>query len=207
MVASWTNVFFEWPWLASAVWIVLHSLDYYLTLYACRLYKTGGQRFWDFDGSFEMNPAYQADVERMSVFPRRFALSLFLPAIALYVVTALAEARLHWLLAFVIGAIIFTRASVIGSHMSNIWLFRRACRPDAPFYGHIKYERRVLISISVLRLAEAAAILGVATCLAPNPWTFGGAVGLALAAVLLRRRALRALRKTAAPEEKARPQA
>ena len=50
-------------WLALAIWVVSYCADYYLTLYSARLYRAQAQAHFAFEGSLELTPYYQADID------------------------------------------------------------------------------------------------------------------------------------------------
>ncbi len=47
------------PWLAPVLWMVLHTSDYYLTLWGAKLARR--QPFFELEGSYELTPDYQDD--------------------------------------------------------------------------------------------------------------------------------------------------
>jgi hypothetical protein len=191
MLTSWTSVFITQPWLAPAVWVVLHSSDFYLTLWGAKLYHTGANRVLSFAGSYELNPLYQTVIDQRKWFPKRFIFPLFLMVLGLYTWTWLVGSLagqttiLEWMPPLVFGSLFFVRVGLIGIHLQNIWLFRRILQPNSPITGSIRYDRRSTYFMAASRLASWAVLLGLAALFSPSPWTWGGCLGCALIALKL----------------------
>jgi len=176
------GLFLAWPWLGALLWAVLHSLDFYLTLWGARLYRTAGKDHIEFEGSYELNPVWEKTVDRGLVFPPRFAVSIVVVG-ALFWGFAWLAGRAGsfgaWSLALLLGALVFTRVGVIALHAQNIWLYRHIARGGA-MEGHVRYSRKTALGISAVRWTGLAALLAAAALVAPSPWLWGGAGGLVL---------------------------
>src|ERR1051325_146092 len=77
-------------WLALVFWIVAYLLDYYLTLYAARLYQAKAKDHFGFGGSYELTPYYQPEIDRLRLISPRFVLMLALSSLAIGLVWWLA---------------------------------------------------------------------------------------------------------------------
>ena len=185
--AAWTEAFHTYPWLGPVVWIVLHCLDYWLTIYGARLYRAVGRRFVECSGSYELNPIFQRAVDRGQWISRRFILTLLAPAAMLWLLAVWDFPP--WVLDLVLGMMIFLGVGVFTSHLTTIWLFRRADRHPGAVTGHIRYDRRTTVLISALHYAFLGGVVGVAACIAPNAFLIGGAGGLLMLAFTLLRNA------------------
>ena len=64
------------PWPGLILWIVLYISDYYLTLYAARGFKEIGHI--QFEGSYELTPQYQKDIDALTPVSRRHLIALVL---------------------------------------------------------------------------------------------------------------------------------
>ncbi len=197
--AAWTDAFHTYPWLGSVVWIALHCLDYWLTIYGALLYRAVGHRFVEFSGSYELNPVFQRVVDRGQWISRRFILTLLAPAALFWLLAVLDTSDHLCVLDPVLGAVIFTRVGVITLHLTNIWLFRRADRYPGAVTGHIRYDRPTTLLISALRYAFLGAVVGIAACIAPNGFLIGGAGGFLMLALMLFRLARKVPTRDVAP--------
>ena len=72
---EWTHAFLDHPWLGSVVWLILHSLDYFLTVHASNLYRARARQVIEF-GSYELNPVFRPAVDEGKWFPRQYVISL-----------------------------------------------------------------------------------------------------------------------------------
>ena len=66
---------------AIVLWLVVYVADYYLTLYGRQLWLQNAQEFLRFQGSYELNPYYQKDVDANKRVSRRFIFMLVFGAI------------------------------------------------------------------------------------------------------------------------------
>ena len=72
-----------WPWLA--IWVVLYISDYTLTLTCARLYQRGVRDKIAFEGSFEITPYYQRDIDSLRLISPRFILALLASSVWVFV--------------------------------------------------------------------------------------------------------------------------
>src|SRR5262245_44241399 len=64
--------------LAIALWIILYSCDYYLTLHGNKLRTTYAKAHAGLDESYELNPYYQRDIDSNKRVSGRFFFMLLL---------------------------------------------------------------------------------------------------------------------------------
>ena len=63
LMAPFPNPLLTRLWPGLFVWSVLYVSDYALTLTCARLYRAGVSNKIAFEGSFEINPYFQADID------------------------------------------------------------------------------------------------------------------------------------------------
>ena len=56
------------PWPGVILWIILYTSDYYLTIYSARGFREIG--YFQFEGSFELTPQYQKDIDSIRPFSK-----------------------------------------------------------------------------------------------------------------------------------------
>ena len=78
-----------YPGLAVLLWAIAYLADFVLTLHTARLYQAHVRQTLSFGGSFELTPAFQADVDRLNGRSRRFWLALLLSMALIVVVWVL----------------------------------------------------------------------------------------------------------------------
>jgi hypothetical protein len=158
------------------IWTVLYISDYYLTIYAARLYQSGAKDHFSFEGSIEITPYYQEDVNALRRISPRFILMLIM-SFGLILLLWLATVKFYstpGLFSFGIGALILREAVVHIRHARNIFLFREACHSSG-IEGRITYPRWLTLKASALELLSFA-FLFLGLSLIGGSWFFiGGA--------------------------------
>src|SRR5512144_2418418 len=67
------------PWYGVVLWIILYISDYYLTIYSARGFREVGH--FQFEGSFELTPQYQKDIDALKPVSVRHVILLILYSI------------------------------------------------------------------------------------------------------------------------------
>ena len=75
------GLFLDYLWLGPMVWAVLYISDYYLTLTCARLYQAGAREKMAFEGSYEITPFYQTEIDALRRVSPRFILILVISVI------------------------------------------------------------------------------------------------------------------------------
>lgn len=163
---------------AILLWAILYTLDYYLTIYAARLYQAGANQHFGFGGSVELTPYYQKDVDRLTRLSPRFLLMLILSSALLFVLWTLAVliAKLPALFSFALGAALLLEGVIHVRHFRNILLFQYA-RESKGIAGKIEYERWVTLRSSAVEFFSFAALYLFAFLISGRWFFAGGAIG------------------------------
>lgn len=194
-MSDWlTRTFIEAPWLTGVLWLALHGVDWTLTLKGARLRRellaaTGVAETSD----YELNPLFKADVAKLRFFAPRFlatwlGFAVLLPALFYALAVIGRDERLAgfttWAIGALIGMLVFTRLSIIGRHLRNVFLFSRLLHPPdgGPPKPVTQLDARTNLLTSVVAFGEGAALLVAAAALTFDPWITGGAAGLLLLA-------------------------
>lgn len=173
-----TDLVIERPWIAPVAWLVLHSLDYFLTLIGARIRLRGAHTVFKIDGSYELNPLFQKVIDRQRWLSARFIVTLVALALALYLLACISDdAEMADGLGFLLGVVVFTRIAVIGKHLHNIWLYLRMIKRPGSITGSVKYDRPTVYSITASTYLHFGVLLGAAAVIVPDPWILGGAAG------------------------------
>ena len=164
------------PWLAITLWAVSYLLDYYLTLYAARLYQAGAKEHFGFGGSYELTPYYQQEIDRLRLISPRFLLMLALSSLMIWLVWWLA---VRWLglsefFLLLIGGLISRQLVVLTRHVRNIILFRHAQTPGN-IQGRVEYKRHVTLHVSAAELFTFAIIYLLIFLISGSVFFAGGA--------------------------------
>lgn len=187
------QLFSDNRWAGPLLWIVLHTLDYYLTLWSVALHRAGAEKSLDVGGSLELNPVMRGALEKRRPISVRFVVTLVAVAVALYVIQPFVHEE-PGLWRLLLGMILFTRLSVIGHHIHNI-VFLRAIRAGE-VKGRMEYPRPKVLQLSALRYGAEVVTLLCAALVTGSEWLWGGALGLgALVLVMLVRLGWESLRR------------
>jgi len=157
------------------LWGLLYVSDYALTITCARLYRR--QETIVFEGSYEVTPFYQLDINSLRVVSPRFVFVLLLTLAALgflWILNESSPAPELW--QFVLGALIGTQLAVHMRHFRNLALFRAINHADW-VRGRIEYGRAGMLRGSSW---ECFAFSGSFLVLFPftGSWfILGGAVG------------------------------
>ncbi|MGH9735597.1 MAG: hypothetical protein ACRD8A_13530 [Candidatus Acidiferrales bacterium] len=73
-----SHFLFQSLWPTLAFWAVLYISDYVLTVTCARLYRGGIDRNIVFEGSSELNPVFQKDIDSLRLLSPRFIWLLLL---------------------------------------------------------------------------------------------------------------------------------
>jgi hypothetical protein len=171
-------------WLALGLWIVVYVADYYLTLAGARLYAQGVQRVVVFEGSYELNPLFQQDIDRRRRISTRFL--VMLGVTCLLIAFAWRGVKVRWFPPGVfrlwMGALLLVELVIMIRHVRNIITFRQILS-SADIVGQIQYPRWWSLRSSALDLGLFGALFAVFALIA-DPWFFlGGTLACGSAAL------------------------
>ena len=116
------KILLENIWVDLLLWLVLYASDYALTIYQIGLYRKGVREHVVFEGSLELNPFFQRDVEGQRKFSLRWILMAVLTSLILLAIWWLSVALLNlpavfW---FVLGSLLLLEAAVHVRHLTNL---------------------------------------------------------------------------------------
>ena len=169
------------PWLALAVWLLSYAADYYLTLYSARLYRQSAQAHITFEGSFELTPYYQKDIDGLRRVSPRFILAVVWSVLLLELIWYLSVVvvKVPELFQFLLGGLVLREAAVLVRHARNIALFR-ALRGGQGLHGQVQYARWLSLRQSATELGSFGVLFGL-LALALGSWFLAGGAFACLA--------------------------
>jgi hypothetical protein len=163
-------------WLSLAAWIILYVSDYGLTLTGARLYRSGADQHIIFEGSYELNPVFEHDIDLLRRFSPKFVLFLVSTSAILLIAWRIAA----WLgipevYAFIFGYLVLLEVAILMRHLRNLILFH-FIDYFGGVEGQLRYSRWLSLRLSAFEFIEFA-VLFLLLFLATNHWIFaGGAV-------------------------------
>ena len=154
---SMDNFFLTNLWPGLAVWSLLYISDFVLTMWGARLYPRGANEIVVFEGSYELNPVFQKDVDALRSISPRFILMLVVSNSALaWSWYSLSKLELN-LYPFLIGAFVLLELTIHTRHFRNLFLFRAMAQPGL-VRGRIEYARSYSLRMSSCELFTFAAL-------------------------------------------------
>jgi hypothetical protein len=173
--------FLSSPWPGVAVWCILYVSDFVLTVTCARLYKRAVAEKIVFEGSFELNPFFQRDIDSLSFVSPRFLAMLVLNAVLLVIIWALEYDSLPDFYSFVLGAFICLQLAVHVRHLRNLFLFR-ALRNTEVVRGRIEYTRPLILRLSSVEFLAFSGLYGLLFVFTKSWFVMGGAFACCLTA-------------------------
>jgi len=170
-----------WPGLVA--WSILYCSDYGLTIACARLYQAGARERIAFEGSYEITPYYQRDVNSLRLVSPRFVIALVLSLIWLSAMwwsatTASWPVMYSWAL----GAIVGIELAIHMRHFRNLFLFRAIVGTDQ-VRGRIEYARVLMLRASSFELLAFSGLFTVLVLFTRSSFAVGGAVSCLMVAV------------------------
>lgn len=172
-MTSLTSIFANSPWPGLVAWSALYISDYALTLIGAKLYRAGACDKIAMEGSYEITPLFQADIDALRTISPRFVAALVLFNVLLAVLWNLTRWQPEFY-EFALGAMISSQLAVHMRHFRCISLFRIIAGSDA-VRGRIEYSRPALLKMSCLELLTVCGFLLVLFVFTPSWFLLGGA--------------------------------
>lgn len=188
-------------WLPVLLWIVLYVGDYYLTIWGARLHRAGAREHIAFEGSYELTPQFQQDINGLRWFSRRFLgyVLLSVAVVAALWIVARLWPRLEAVFLLVYGGLLFRQLAVLARHARNIVLFRRLCAHDG-VQGSIRYSQWLSLEVSYVELLATGLLLLAAAAVAWRLSILGGALALCTTALEHRKLSRKHMRSASGAE-------
>jgi hypothetical protein len=165
------------PVAAILLWAAIYFSDYYLTIYGARLYYSGPKEHLEFEGSYELTPYYERDIDRMRRVSTRFLIALAFTALALFAIWLIGVKALRQdgVMAFLLGGLVLREAAVHLRHFRNIVTFRMA-RQSGVLKGKLTYPRWFLLRSSAFELMGFGVLFLFGAALGGDWFFLGGGV-------------------------------
>ena len=163
------------PWYGVFLWIILYTSDYYLTLYSARGFKEIGHI--QFEGSFELTPEYQKDIDTLNPVSKRHLIALALSSLILALTWWVTRINFYLELAYplFLGMFLLLEVAVHLRHFRNVGLIRTA-KKYGGIEGQITYKKWFSYRISANDLYIVSALFLLIAILTFNQFFLGGAI-------------------------------
>jgi hypothetical protein len=168
-------------WLATnpipgvILWIILYISDYSLTIYSARGFREVGH--FQFEGSFELTPQYQKDVDALKPVSKRHIILLVLYSLLIILIWWLTKRLLFfpWTYLLYLGMFLLMEVAVHLRHLRNVFLIREI-RKNGGVEGQIAYKKWFSYRISASEFYLYSALFLIFAVLTYSPFFLGGAI-------------------------------
>ena len=163
------------PWIGVILWMILYISDYYLTVYSARGFKEIG--LFQFEGSFELTPQYQKDIDALKPVSRLHLLLLVLYSLLIVGIWYLFVyfLGLPWAYLLYPGMFLLLEVAVHLRHLRNIFLIREIGK-NAGASGQISYKKWFSYRVSAFELYLYFGLFLIVAALESSPFFLGGAI-------------------------------
>jgi hypothetical protein len=170
------ELFFKHAWIGIPFWALLYISDYTLTLICARMYQSGVRDKIAFEGSYELTPYFQRDIDSLRVISPKFVAALLTISILLTILWWLAQLSTPAIFLFVLGAFICSQLCVHIRHIRNYYMFK-AASTDA-VRGRIEYSRPLSLRVSSIEMLSFSGLFLILYLSTGSFFILGGVVSL-----------------------------
>jgi multidrug transporter EmrE-like cation transporter len=170
-------LFREHLWPGLAICTALYISDYWLTMVCARMYRSGVNEKIVLEGSIELTPRFQKDIDSGRIISPRFVSALAMVVGILAGLWFLADAiKLLELYSFGLGVLILAQLATHQRHVQNYSLFH-AVKGIGGLSGRIEYSRRLILRQSSTAFLSFASIYAVVFLFTESWFVLGGSFG------------------------------
>jgi hypothetical protein len=181
------RVVYDWAPLVALVAVATFVLDWSLTHVGAAASRKVRDRY-AFEGSYELNPTWQADIDAGRRFTwRMVGVAVALAALLLAMRYAVELGELDpAFFAFAAGAVLLIQAPTIMAHATNLQMFRGLADPSA-VTGSITFNRWLIVRQAASYLIRFAVLWLLLWVPSQQAFFLGGALACAMFGVRLAR--------------------
>src|SRR6187551_870785 len=147
-------------WIPGLVlWSILYVSDYSWTIATARLYRSKANKHIVFEGSFELTPYFEKDIDALRRVSPRFLIALVATngaLAALWFLTRLVPG-MERMYAFLLGAMVLLQCTIHLRHFRT-WNLFRSMHADSGIVGHIEYARPLVLRSSAAEMFSVACV-------------------------------------------------
>src|SRR5688500_9397747 len=163
------------PWYGIILWMILYTSDYYLTLYSARGFRDIGH--FQFEGSFELTPHYQKDIDRLRPISKLHIILLLIYSLLILIVWWITRLSIYleWTYPLYLGMFLLLEVAVHLRHLRNVGLIREI-KKNGGVEGQITYKKWFSYRISARELYIYATLFLLVALLTYSLFFLGGAI-------------------------------
>lgn len=128
------------PWYGVICWVILYISDYYLTIRSARGFREIDR--FRFEGSMELTPQFQKDVDNLRPVSRRHIIWLFASSLIMLLVWWITQLSIYmqWTYPLYLGMFLLMELAVHFRHFRNLAIIREI-RKNGGVDGQITYRQ------------------------------------------------------------------
>jgi hypothetical protein len=163
------------PWPGVVIWIILYISDYYLTIHSARGFREIGH--FQFEGSYELTPQFQKDVDVLQPISSRHLAMLVLCSLVIFLLWWVIAERLTspWLYNLYLGLFLLVEVAVHLRHLRNEFLVHEV-RQNGGVAGQISYRKWFSYRVSAFEFYLIGTLFLIVAVLAFSSFFLGGAL-------------------------------
>ncbi len=163
------------PWYGIILWILLYASDYYLTLYCARGFREIGHI--QFEGSFELTPHYQKDIDALKPISGLHLTLLILYSLLILLIWWITRLSIYliWAYPLYLGMFLLLEVAIHARHLRNVAIIQQV-RKSGGVDGQIAYRKWFSYRISANDLYISAAVFLLVALLTYSLFFLGGAI-------------------------------
>jgi hypothetical protein len=162
-------------WLGVGFWVLLYVSDYAFTIACARMYRAGVRETITFEGSYELTPFFQKDIDRLRTFSPRFVAALLWGVSMLTLLWWLTRGIWPEAFQLSVGALVLPELAIHVRHIRNFVLFRQTLGGQG-VRGHIEYSRFLSLRLSAFEILAFAGLFLVGFLGTWSYFLLGGAI-------------------------------
>ena len=170
------HILTDGPRTGIALWALLYVSDYAFTIACARMYHAGVRQILVFEGSYELTPFFQKDVNALRSISPRFILALLWGIALLGTLWWLSKDVWPEAYRFALGSLILVQLAVHVRHVRNFVLFRKTLAGQG-VRGRVEYPRPLMLQLSALELVCFAIVFLAGFLATWSVFLLGGAAG------------------------------
>jgi hypothetical protein len=163
------------PWYGILLWMVLYISDYYLTIYCARGFREIGH--FQFEGSFELTPHYQKDIDALQPISKLHLLLLLVYSAVILLVWWITRLSPHlvWTYPLYLGMFLLLEVAVHLRHLRNVAIIHEV-KKHGGVEGQILYRKWFSYRNSANELYITATLFLFIAALTYSLFFLGGAL-------------------------------
>ncbi len=163
------------PWPGVVLWVILYISDYYLTLYSARGFREIGH--FQFEGSFELTPQYQKDIDALKPISKLHISLLILYSLLILFIWWFTQyfLYLHWAYLLYLGMFLLLEVAVHVRHLRNVSLSREI-QKNGGVEGQISYRKWFTYKVSAFEFYLSSILFLIIAALTYSLFFLGGAI-------------------------------